>query len=82
MRTEQEIFNELELLSTKEGFWEVVAFFCWKDTFIHFSSDKLDREAFSQAFDRTRLSRTELSTLVGLACKSGFNTKKLGFDES
>lgn len=81
MRTEQEIFKELELLSTKEGFWEVVAFFCWKDTFIHFSSDKLDREAFSQAFDRTRLSRTELSTLVGLACKSGFNTKKLGSDE-
>ena len=77
MRTEQEIFDELEGLSTQEGFWEVVAFFCWKDTFIHFSGEKLDAEIFAQSFDRTRLSRTELSTLIGLACKSGFNDKQL-----
>ncbi|MBW5848307.1 SEC-C metal-binding domain-containing protein [Yersinia enterocolitica] len=77
MRTEQEIFDELERLSAQEGFWEVVAFFCWKDTFIHFSGEKLDAEIFAQSFDRTRLSRTELSTLIGLACKSGFNDKQL-----
>lgn len=81
MRTEQEIFNELEILSRQEGFWEIVAFFCWKDTFIHISNDQLDKETFAQAFDTARLSRTELSTLVGLACKSGFNNKKLGKDE-
>lgn len=81
MRTEQQIFNELEVLSTQEGFWEVVAFFCWKDTFIHFSGEKLDEKAFAQTFDRTRLSRTELSTLIGLACKNGFNDKQLGLDE-
>lgn len=81
MRTEQEIFDELEGLAAQESFWEVVAFFCWKDTFIHFSGEKLDGEAFAQAFDRTRLSRTELSTLVGLACKNGFNDKKLSLDE-
>lgn len=81
MRTEQEIFDQLELLSAQEGFWEVVAFFCCKDTFIYFPSEKLDREAFSQVFDRTRLSRTELSTLIGLACKSGFNDKNLELDE-
>ena len=81
MRAEQEIFNELETLSCQEGFGEIVAFFCWKDTFIHFSGDKLDKEAFAQQFDRTRLSRTELSTLIGLACKSGFNAKRMGFDE-
>ncbi|WP_305879707.1 SEC-C metal-binding domain-containing protein [Yersinia ruckeri] len=81
MRTEQEIFDEIEGLSAQEGFWEVVAFFCWKDTFIHFSGEKLDGEALAQAFDRTRLSRTELSTLIGLACKSGFNDKQLGLEE-
>ncbi|AYL67244.1 prepilin peptidase [Citrobacter werkmanii] len=81
MRTEQEIFDELEGISAQEGFWEVVAFFCWKDTFIHFSGEMLDGEAFAQAFDRTRLSRTELSTLIGLACKSGFNNKQLGLEE-
>ena len=27
MRVEQEIFDELEILSAQEGFWEVVAFF-------------------------------------------------------
>ncbi|WP_146448189.1 MULTISPECIES: NERD domain-containing protein [Vibrio] len=81
MRSEQEIFDELEELGAQEGFWEVIAFFCWKDTFIHFSGEKLDGEAFAQAFDRTRLSRTELSTLIGLACKSGFNDKQLSLDE-
>ncbi|MFU8905964.1 SEC-C metal-binding domain-containing protein [Proteus sp. DFP240708] len=81
MRTEQEIFDELEKLSCVEGFWEVVAFFCWKDTFIHFSGEKLDKESFAQAFDRTRLSRTELSTLIGLACKSGFNNRQLELEE-
>lgn len=65
MGTEQEIFDELEVIAAQEGFWEVIAFFCWKDTFIHFSGEKLDAEAFAQAFDRTRLSRTELSTLIG-----------------
>ncbi|MGI2134516.1 SEC-C metal-binding domain-containing protein [Shewanella baltica] len=81
MRTEQEIFDELEVIAAQEGFWEVIAFFCWKDTFIHFSGEKLDAEAFAQAFDRTRLSRTELSTLIGLACKSGFSDKQLSLDE-
>lgn len=81
MRTEQEIFNELEVIAAQEGFWEVIAFFCWKDTFIHFSGDKLDGKAFAQTFDKTRLSRTELSTLIGLACKSGFSDKQLSLDE-
>ncbi|MBW0280382.1 SEC-C metal-binding domain-containing protein [Shewanella xiamenensis] len=81
MRTEQEIFDELEVIAAQEGFWEVIAFFCWKDTFIHFSGEKLDPEAFAQAFDRTRLSRTELSTLIGLACKSGFRDKQLSLGE-
>ena len=81
MRTEQEIFDELEILSAQEGFWEVVAFFCCKDTFIYSSNGNLDREAFEQVFDKIRLSRTELSTLIGLACKSGFNDKKLELDE-
>lgn len=81
MRTEQEIFDELERISAQGGFWEVVAFFCWKDTFIHFSGGKLDRENFAQMFDRTRLSRTELSTLIGLACKSGFSDKQLDLEE-
>ncbi|HIF9277906.1 TPA: SEC-C metal-binding domain-containing protein [Photobacterium damselae] len=81
MRTEQEIFDELETIAAQEGFWEVAAFFCWKDTFIHFSGEKLDAEAFAQSFDRTRLSRTELSTLIGLACKNGFSSKQLSLDE-
>ncbi|MCF4009138.1 SEC-C metal-binding domain-containing protein [Rheinheimera sp. UJ63] len=81
MRTEQQIFEALEELSRQDGFWEIIAFFCWKDTFIHFSGDKLDEKAFSGQFDRTRLSRTELSTLVGLACKHGFKATQLSFDE-
>ncbi|GIU15388.1 hypothetical protein TUM4641_35480 [Shewanella morhuae] len=67
MRTEKEIFALLEELSLQDGFWEVVAFFCWKDTFLHIVDQKLDEKALAQQFDRTKLSRTELSTLIGLA---------------
>ncbi|HHX8512401.1 TPA: NERD domain-containing protein [Vibrio diabolicus] len=81
MKTEQEIFEEIELLSTQAGFWEVIAFFCLKDTFIHLSGNSLDENRLAQQFDKTKLSRTELSTLIGLACKSGFHDKKLTFDE-
>ena len=81
MRTEQQIFEALKELSRQDGFWEIIAFFCWKDTFIHFSGEKLDEKAFSGQFDSTRLSRTELSTLVGLACKHGFKATQLSFDE-
>ncbi len=81
MKTEQEIFNEIETLSRQDGFWEIIAFFCWKDTYIHFSGDTLNAEVFAQQFDKSRLSRTELSTLIGIACKSGFKAKKLEVDE-
>ncbi|WP_230819494.1 nuclease-related domain-containing protein [Rheinheimera aquimaris] len=81
MKSEQHIFKALEELSKQDGFWEIVAFFCWKDTFIHFSGEKLDEKAFSAQFDRSRLSRTELSTLIGLACKHGYKASQLSFDE-
>lgn len=81
VRTEKEIFALLEELSLQDGFWEVVAFFCWKDTFLHIVDQKLDEKALAQQFDRTKLSRTELSTLIGLASKTDFVAKQLSFDE-
>ncbi|OCH59765.1 prepilin peptidase [Aliivibrio fischeri] len=78
MRSEQEIFNELESLALEPNFWELIAFFCWKDTFIHIKGEKLEAGVFTQSFSHEKLSRTELSTLIGIACKN--NTEINGTD--
>lgn len=69
-RPEQEIFSDLERLCSSTGFIHVIAFFCFKDTFIHTVGEGLTPETLSQQFDKTRLSRTELSSIIGLMCKS------------
>ena len=55
--------------------------FCWKDCFIHAHDGELNSEALAQQYDRSKLSRTELSTLIGLACKNGFSQKTLTKEE-
>lgn len=69
-RTEEEIFNELERLCSSNSFIHVIALFCFKDTFIHTTGEGLTAETLSQQFDKSRLSRTELSSIIGLMCKS------------
>jgi hypothetical protein len=70
-RLETEVFQELEYLCKQPGIIDVVAFLCFKDTFIHANEGKIDAEVMAQQYDRSKLSRTELSTLVGLVCKHG-----------
>lgn len=81
-RTEQEIFDELEQLSSNEGFIDVLSFLCWKDTFVHGENGTLDEEAFANNFDRSKLCRTELATLYGLMCKSGVSGGSLTLGET
>ncbi|MDC5220775.1 SEC-C metal-binding domain-containing protein [Acinetobacter baumannii] len=77
MRTEQEIFKILEEICSQPGFIEVISFLSWRDTFIHQQGENTDIEDLLKCFDLSRLSRTELSTLVGLLCKNGITEKKL-----
>lgn len=77
MKTEQEIFKILEEICSHPGFIEVISFLSWRDTFIHQQGENTDIEDLLKCFDLSRLSRTELSTLVGLLCKNGITEKKL-----
>lgn len=77
VRTESEIFIDLEAVCAQSGFIDVIAFLCFKDTYIHVVDGKLDAEAMAQQYERSRLSRTELSALIGLACKNGIKQKEL-----
>lgn len=77
MKTEQEIFKILEDICSHPGFIEVISFLSWRDTFIHQQSENMGIEDLLECFDLSRLSRTELSTLIGLLCKNGITEKKL-----
>ncbi|MFT2089547.1 NERD domain-containing protein [Paraglaciecola sp. 2405UD69-4] len=81
IRTEDEIFNELENLCSTDSFIHVIALFCFKDTFIHTAGEGLTAETLSQQFDKSRLSRTELSSIIGLMCKSNVSLDPLPRDE-
>lgn len=77
MRKEQEIFKILEEICCQPGFIEVISFLSWRDTFIRHKGESINVKDISQNFDLNRLSRTELSTLIGLFCKNGITEKKL-----
>lgn len=81
MKTEQEIFKILEDICSQPGFMEVISFLSWRDTFMHQQNDNIGIEDLLKCFDLNRLSRTELSTLVGLFCKNGITEKKLSHEE-
>ncbi|KCY14411.1 hypothetical protein B9X93_00010 [Acinetobacter baumannii] len=81
MRTEQEIFKILEEICSQPGFLEVVSFLSWRDAFIHQQGENIGIEDLLKCFDLSRLSRTELSTLIGLLCKNGITEKKLSHYE-
>lgn len=81
MRTEQEIFKILEEICSQPGFLEVISFLSWRDAFIHQQGENIGIEDLLKCFDLSRLSRTELSTLIGLLCKNGITEKKLSHYE-
>lgn len=81
MRLEQEIFNDLEAICREEGFLEVIAGLCWKDNFIHIESEHPQVDDLLKTYSPEKLSRTELSTLIGLACKNDVQIKHLPLNE-
>ena len=70
MKSEQSIFQELEILASDVGFIELLALLTFKDTYIVVDSEELDSKSFIKSYDRTRLSKTELATLVALTVKN------------
>lgn len=71
-RTEAVIFSELSKLCISPGYLYAIAYFCLRDNTIGYN-DKLNLENVKKQYGWNRLIRTEISTLIGLACKGNLN---------
>ncbi|MCX7060599.1 MAG: SEC-C metal-binding domain-containing protein [Gammaproteobacteria bacterium] len=69
MRAEQEIFDELAGLCVSPGYVHAIAYFCYRDNIIRYSGE-MKAEDMQHLFSKSRLIRTETSTLIGLMLKS------------
>lgn len=72
MRSEAEIFEELEVLCTKPGYVYVLAHLAVRDSFIRYQPEEITSDDVYRSYNPSKLIRTELSTLAGLAVKGEF----------
>jgi len=68
MRSETEIFGELEQLCRSAGYIHLYAYLVFRNTFVRFA-EGIKGEDFYESFSRDHLIRTELTTLLGLVIK-------------
>jgi len=68
MRSETEIFSELEHLCGSAGYIHLYADLVFRNTFIRFA-EGIKGDDFHESFGRDHLIRTELTTLLGLMIK-------------
>jgi hypothetical protein len=69
MRSESEVFDELQALCASPGYLHVIAYFCQRDTSIFYDKEITPKDLAQQYNTPKRLLRTEISTLVGLVAK-------------
>ncbi|MEW6520831.1 MAG: NERD domain-containing protein [Thermodesulfobacteriota bacterium] len=69
VRNESDVFKELEELCLSSGYVHAIAYFCFRDNTIRYA-DEVKPEDVLHQFSMERLVRTEISTLIGLACKN------------
>lgn len=69
IRAEQEIFDELADLCASPGYAHAVAYLCFRDNMIRYSGE-MKAEDMQHLFSKSRLIRTETSTLIGLMLKN------------
>jgi hypothetical protein len=69
MRSEQEIFDELASLCASPGIAHAIAYLCFRDNMISYSGE-MKGEDMQDLFSKSRLIRTETSTLIGLMLKN------------
>ena len=69
MRSEQTIFDDLAKLCVSKGFIHAIAAICFRDNFVGFA-DELSSQDMAKMFSRTRLIRTEITTLIGLMMRA------------
>jgi len=69
MRSEQEIFDDLAALCISEGYIHALAHICFRDNVIRFN-DELTPDDMAPLYSKSRLIRTELTTLIGLMMRA------------
>ncbi|AFY74349.1 nuclease-like protein [Synechococcus sp. PCC 7502] len=72
VRKESEIFSELVEICTSPGYVHAISYLCYQNDTIGYA-DTLTPEEMLHQISRDFLVRTEISTLVGLACKKQLN---------
>lgn len=68
MRTEEAIFDELASLCAAPGYVHAIAYLCHRDNMIRYAGE-MKAEDMQHLFSKSRLIRTETSTLIGLMLK-------------
>jgi hypothetical protein len=69
MRSEREVFEDLEKLTCASGYVHAIAYICYKDNFLAYS-EQITPTDMLKMFSPDRLIRNEISTVVGLLIKS------------
>src|SRR5271165_2474771 len=79
MRSEQTIFDDLAMLCSSPGYVHAIAYLCFRDNMVRYSGE-MQAEDMQQLFSRTRLIRTEVSTLIGLVLRNDIDYSLPGPD--
>ena len=78
-RTEEEIFSDLASLCALPGYVHTIVMLCVRDNFISAAPD-LKAQDLEHLFSRSRLIRTEITTLVGLLIKTAIDFSHPGLE--
>ena len=78
MKTEAEVFKDLEALCTKPGYAHSLARLSIK---VNFEPKRMARDSVYRSYKSGKLLQTELSTLVGLAVKGELNTDPISSED-
>lgn len=71
-RSEQVVFDDLAKLCVSTGYVHAIACLCLRDNIIGYS-DEMKAEDMQHLFTKSRLIRTEISTLIGLMLKGNID---------
>lgn len=73
-RKESEVFSDLAELCTSPGYVHAIAYLCFRDNTVE-HGDTVTANDILEKLSSDKLIRTEISTLIGLACKGNLNTE-------
>jgi len=75
-RSEAEVFEELGALTALPGYVHAMAGICYRDNLVSFQGEHKPSD-LEHLFDRKRLNRNEITTLLGLLLRQPLDQLKL-----